>query len=131
MSDGELDSEDESDYDILKELKLVSEGTEKSGPAIDKGLADVVNEGLRLIGQSEEVKKLREKFIRPSNVDNLQVLPVEPIIWFNISDKGKAMDAAVQKAVSKFMQFNCNCSTIGTHKSEQKRSKGNCCFQGN
>ena len=49
------------------------------------------------------MKKLREKFIRPSNLDNLQLPKVEPIIWRNISDKGKAADAAVQKAVSKFM----------------------------
>ena len=104
MSDGELDSEDESDDDILKELKLVFKGTEKSGPAIDKGLADVVNEGLRSVGQSEEVKNLREKCIRPSNVDNLQVPKVKPILWRNISDKGEATDAAAQKkAVSKFM----------------------------
>ena len=37
LSDGEQDSEDESDDDILKELKLVLKGTEKSGQAIDKG----------------------------------------------------------------------------------------------
>ena len=103
LSDGELASEDESDDDILKELKLVFKGTEKSGPAIDKGLADVMNEGLRSVGQSEEVKRLREKFIRPSKVDNLQVPKEEPIIWCNISDKRKETDAAVQKAVSKFM----------------------------
>ena len=36
---------------------MVFKGTEMSGPAIDKGLADVVNEGLRSVGQSEEVKK--------------------------------------------------------------------------
>ena len=95
LSDGELASEDESDDDILKELKLVFKGTGKSGPAIDKRLADVVNKGLRSVGQSEEVKKLREKFIRPSNVDNLQVPKVEPIIWRNLSHKGKATDAAV------------------------------------
>ena len=62
-----------------------------------------MNECLRLVGQSEEVKKLREKFIRSSNVDNLQVPKVEPIICRNISDNGKATNAAVQKAVSKFM----------------------------
>ena len=88
LSDGELYSEDESDDDILKELKLVFKGTEKSGPAIDKGLTDVVNGGLRSVGQSEEVKKLPEKFIRSSNIDNVQVPKVEPIIWRNISDKG-------------------------------------------
>ena len=45
----------------------------KFGPAIDKGLVEVVNECLRSVGQSEEVQKLKEKFIRPSNVDNLQL----------------------------------------------------------
>ena len=55
LSDGELASEDVSDDDMKKELKLVFKGTEKSVPAIDKGLADVVNEGLRSVGQSEEV----------------------------------------------------------------------------
>ena len=49
------------------------------------------------------MKRLREKFIRPSNLDNLQVPKVEPIIWHIISDKGKVVDAAVQKAVSTFM----------------------------
>ena len=125
LSDGELASEDESDDDILKELKLVFKGTEKSGPAIDKGLADVVNEGLRSVGQSEEVKKLREKFIRPSNVDNLQVPKVEPIIWRNLSDKGKATDAAVQKAVSKFMPgltaIVQQLELINKHKKELKK----------
>ena len=101
MSDGELDSDNESDDDILKELKSGFKGTEKSGPAIDKGLAAVVNEGFRSVGQSEEVKKLREKFIRPSNVDNLN--KEEPIIWRNISDEENATGAAVQEAVSKFM----------------------------
>ena len=125
LSDGELASEDESDDDILKELKLVFKGTEKSGPAIDKGLADVVNEGLRSVGQSEEVKKLREKFIRPSNVDNLQVPKVEPIIWRNLSDKGKATDAAVQKAMSKFMPgltaIVQQLELINKHKKELKK----------
>ena len=37
-------------------LNLIFKGTEKSGLAIDKGLADVVNEGLRTVGQSEEVQ---------------------------------------------------------------------------
>ena len=125
LSDGELASEDESDDDVLKELKLVFKGTEKSGPAIDKGLTDVVNEGLRSVGQSEEVKKLREKFIRPSNIDNLQVLKVEPIIWRNLSDKGKVTDAAVQKALSKFMPgltaIVQQLELINKHKKELKK----------
>ena len=66
--------EDESYDDILKQLKSVFKRTEKSGPAIYKGLAGIANEGLRSVGQSEEVKKLREKFTGPFNVDrNLQV----------------------------------------------------------
>ena len=115
LSDGELASEDESDDDILKELKLVFKGTEKSGPAIDKGLADVVNEDLQSVGQSEEVKKLREKFIRPSNVDNLQVPKVEPIIWRNLLDEGDNC-SCVESRVKIYARFNCHCSTVGTHK---------------
>ena len=49
------------------------------------------------------MKKLREKFIRSSKVVNLQVPKVEPVIWRNISDKGNATDAAVQRAVTKFI----------------------------
>ena len=127
MSDGELVSEDESDDDILKELKLVFKGTEKSCPSIDKGLAEVLNEGVQSVGQSEEVKKLREKFIRPSNVDNLQVQKVQPFIWRNISDKGKVTDAAVQKAVSKFMPG----LTAIVQQLELKRAAQKSCFQGN
>ena len=59
-----------------------------------------MNEGLRSIGQSEGVKNQRAKFIRPSNIDNLRVPKVEPIIWRN---KGKGTDAAVQNAAHKFM----------------------------
>ena len=71
------------------------------------------------------MKKLREKFIRPSNVVNLQVPKMNPVIWHNISDKGKAAYAAVQKAVSRFMpglaaivqQFEL----INKNKKEQKK----------
>ena len=102
---------------------MVFKGTEKSGPAM--ALADVVNEGLRSVEQSEEVKKLREKFIRPSNVDNLQVRKVEPIIWRYISNKGKATDAAVQKAVSKFISSSAviiqQLELINKHKKEQMK----------
>ena len=133
LSDGELDSEDESDDDILKELKLVFKGTEKSGPAIDKGLADVVNEGLRSVGQSEEVKNLREKCIRPSNIDNLQVPKVKPILWRNMSDKGEATDAAAQKkAVSKFMPgLTAIVKQLELINKSKKKAEENSCFQGN
>ena len=104
---------------------MVFKGTEKSGPALDKARADVVNEGLQSVGQSEEVKKLREKFIRPSNVDNLQVPKVKPIIWHNISDKRKTTDSAVQKAVSKFIPSLTaivqQLELINKHKKELKK----------
>ena len=104
---------------------MVFKGTEKSGPALDKARADVVNEGLQSVGQSEEVKKLREKFIRPSKVDNLQVPKVKPIIWHNISDKRKTTDSAVQKAVSKFIPSLTaivqQLELINKHKKELKK----------
>ena len=75
-------------------------------PTIDKELAEVMNEGLR------SVKRLREKFIRPSNADNLHIPKVESVIWRIIPDKGMVTDAAVQKAMSKFMPVNGDCSAI-------------------
>ena len=75
------------------------------------GLAEVMYEGLQSAGQTEEVKKLGEKFIRPSNVDHFQVQRVESIIWRDSSDKGKATDAAVQEAVSS-ARVNSDCSVI-------------------
>ena len=49
LTDGELYSDDESDDDIFKDLKFVFKRTEKSSLAIDKGLEEVVNEGLRSV----------------------------------------------------------------------------------
>ena len=50
---------------------------------------------------------------------------VEPIIWRNLSDKGKATDAAVQKAVSKFMPrltaIVQQLELINKHKKELKK----------
>ena len=103
LSDGEIETGEEPDDDILKDLKVFFKGSEESGPAIDKELAEIVNKGLRSVGQTEEVKKLKKKFKKPSNVENLQVPTVEPIMWRNMSEKGKAADAAVQKAVAKFV----------------------------
>ena len=117
LSDGELDSEDESDDDILKELKLVFKGTEKSGPAIDKGLADVVNEGLRMVGQLNEMKKLREKFIRPLRVDNCKYQK-----WnhsYDLTNQTKERGgrcSCAESCVQIYARFSCDCSTVGTHK---------------
>ena len=51
----ELDSDDESAGDILMDFKSVFIGSEKSDPGTDKGLVEVVNEGLQSVRQSEEV----------------------------------------------------------------------------
>ena len=49
LTDGELYSDDESDNHILKDLKSVFKRSEKSSLAIDTGLAEAVNEGLRSV----------------------------------------------------------------------------------
>ena len=49
LSDGELDSDDESAGDILMDFKSVFIGSEKSGPGTDKGRVEVVNEGLQSV----------------------------------------------------------------------------------
>ena len=51
LSDGEFDMDEEQEDDIFKESYF--KGNEKSGPAIDKELTEVVHESLRSVGQSE------------------------------------------------------------------------------
>lgn len=104
LSDGELSSDKEdSEDEFFKDLKSFFKDNEETGPEIDSDLGKIINNGLRSLGQTEEVKKLKEKYRRPSNVGNLQVPRVAPIIWRNLTDKGKAVDAGVQKTVAKFI----------------------------
>ena len=55
------------------------------------------------MGKTEDIKKLKEKYCRPKNVGNLQVPKVAPVIWRNLSVKGKSVDAAMQKTLAKFL----------------------------
>ena len=126
LSDGEIDSGDESEDDILKDLKSSFKGCEETGPAIDKDMADIVNAGLRAPSKSEEIKKLKEKFKRPANVENLQVPRTETIMWRNMSEKSRAADAAIQKAVAKFVPGVTaviqQLELINKHKKEIKKN---------
>ena len=89
-------SDEESDDDFLKDLKRTVKNWVL--PLMRKSIYG----GLRSLGQTEEVKKLNEKYQVLSNMENLQVPKVDSVIWRNISDKGKAVDAGIQKAVAKF-----------------------------
>ena len=110
----------------MKDLKTFFKDRDESGPAIDVDIAKSINSGLRSLGQTEEVKKLKEKYKKPSNVENLQVPKVDSVVWRNISDKGKAVDAVIQKIVAKFLpgmsaviqQF----ALLHKHKKEIKKS---------
>ena len=116
LSDGELDSDDKSDDDILKDLKSVFKGSKKSGLAIDKGLAEVVNEGLRSVGQSEKVKKLREKFIRPSNVDNFACSKNRTNHKaYHFRQRKGIKCSCTDSSVQIYARVNCDCSAIGAY----------------
>ena len=95
----------EQNFCLMNMIQMMNQGIKKIkgsdtfGPAIDKELAEILNEFV-ISGTTISGEMLREKFIRPYNVDNLQVPKVSPDIKRHISDKGKATDAAVQKAVT-------------------------------
>lgn len=103
LSDGEINEEDSSEDELFKELKIFFADSEETGPDIDSNLSKILNHGLRSLAQTENVKKLKEKYKRPGNVGNLQVPRVAPVIWRNLTEKGKSVDAAVQKTVAKFL----------------------------
>lgn len=103
LSEGEVEEIEENEDEFLQDLQNFYDESEETGPVIETDLAKIINKGLRSMGQPESVKKVKENHKRPANVNNLTVPRVAPIIWKNLSSKGRCMDAAVQKTMSKFM----------------------------
>ncbi len=88
-------------------------------------IAPIINRGLRVMGQQDAMKKLRDTYSRPSNVGNLKIPKVNPIVWKTLSTKGKCVDAAIQKSMSKFSAAITpvvkQIDLLATHKKEVKR----------
>ncbi|MEW8548279.1 MAG: hypothetical protein AB2693_32645 [Candidatus Thiodiazotropha sp.] len=103
LSDGELSDQESSGDEMLDDLKSFFADSEETGPDIDTDLSKILNHGLRSLAQADSVKKLKDKHKRPGNVGNLQVPRVAPVMWRNMTEKGKAVDAALQKTVAKFL----------------------------
>ncbi len=130
LSEGEAETISDSDSDdatdnFLEDLQSFYKETEIEGAPVSTEIAPIINRGLRVMGQQDAMKKLRDTYSRPSNVGNLKIPKVNPIVWKTLSTKGKCVDAAIQKSMSKFSAAITpvvkQIDLLATHKKEVKR----------
>ncbi len=55
------------------------------------------NEGLRAAVDENKLKELQEKYLRPENIDNLQVPLVDNTLWRQLLRELRARDVQYQK----------------------------------
>ncbi len=63
--------------------------TEEEGVPVSSDIAPIINKGLRVMGQQEALKKLREKHCHPNNVGNIKIPKVNPVVWRTLIYKGE------------------------------------------
>ena len=70
---------------------------EKTGPAIEGELAEVVNALLKDKMSGEALKAKIDNYSRPENIEGLPTPKVNPLIWNQISASMRTQDAGSQK----------------------------------
>ncbi|XP_052804934.1 uncharacterized protein LOC128234622 [Mya arenaria] len=63
-------------------------------------VANTINKALRGKTDNEKMKKLGEKYKRPSNINNLQTARLEPVLWVQVKNGTKSIDANRQKLIA-------------------------------
>ena len=78
---------------IAQDLNL----KEKTGPAIEGELAEVVNALLKDKMSAEALKAKIDNYVHPENIEELRTPKVNPLIWNQISASMRTQDAGSQK----------------------------------
>ena len=78
---------------IAQDLNL----KEKTGPAIEGDLAEVVNALLKDKMSTEVLKAKIDNYARPENIEGLCTPKVNPLIWNLISASMRTLDAALKR----------------------------------
>lgn len=73
------------------------ESEEEAGEDIISELASLANSSLRGKAKREKLKQLETKHKRPKNVENLQVLKVDEMLWRQLRPQTKSYDFSMQK----------------------------------
>ncbi len=133
LSEGEIEIDNESELEsadsedeFLNDLQSFYKETEEEGVPVSSDIAPIINKGLRVMGQQEALKKLREKHCHPNNVGNIKIPKVNPVVWRTLSTKGKCVDAAIQKSMTKFSAAITpvvrQIDLLSAHKKEVKKN---------
>ncbi len=81
-------------------LKVISQDLnlkDKTGPAIEGELAELMNALLRDKMSADALKTKLDQYLRPENVEDLRAPKVNPLIWNQISASKRTQDAGSQK----------------------------------
>lgn len=82
---------------LLKAIAQDLHLKEKTGPAIEVELAELINDLLKDKMSPEALKTKLDKYARPENVEALRTPKVNPLIWNQISAAMRTQDAGSQK----------------------------------
>lgn len=95
----ENNAKDES-FKLLAEEFSVSE---KTAPAINSGLADIINSLLVDKLPKDKISGLQDKYFKPANCTNLVAPKINKQIWQQLRQETKNADSSFQKAQSLMM----------------------------
>ncbi|WAR04948.1 POL5-like protein [Mya arenaria] len=85
---------------FLDSIEQFFEQEETLGEAMTEKVANTINKALRGKTDNEKMKKLGEKYKRPSNINNLQTPRLEPVLWDQLKNGTKSIDANRQKLIA-------------------------------
>ncbi|XP_060589138.1 uncharacterized protein LOC132744443 [Ruditapes philippinarum] len=88
-------SDDEEDF--IQHLGEFFQEKSATGEKTSDTLAQAVNDGLRAAVNPEKLKDLQTKYLRPNNIENLQVPAVDNILWRQLRRETRAMDVQLQR----------------------------------
>lgn len=93
----EEEDKEEQEADLLDDLDQYFVPKSETGEKISDKLATVVNRILREDPSEEKFKELKEKYKRPSNVDNMQVPTIDNTLWRVLDRQTRAVDLQLQR----------------------------------
>ena len=110
ISDDELDSfmdssHTESPEDEYGELEEFFQPEDGIGEAVNEKIAGISEKALRgpkTKKEDEKLQKLKEKHLRPKNIQNLQIPKVDDGLWRQLKREVKTIDYMQQKAIANY-----------------------------
>ena len=83
---------------VLADIARYKDASEKTGPAVSEGLANIVNSLLKEKLPDEKIQSKIDLYPKPSNVTGLRTLRANHLIWIQISRTSRTNDSRTQKS---------------------------------